>query len=104
MSVQFVSAFATYGQFTGQSGVYYLGTADVPVATSLYSNPSISGIVCRFNLSSVETSPRVFNWSFIDGEILKAQNANKKNCLQPLGRPQWLATIQNIQLIRDGRY
>ena len=78
-------------QFTGQAGVYYLGSADVPIPASKYSNADISGAVCRFRWSSLEPSPGTFNWSFIDGEIAKAASAGKKISLQPLGAPEWLA-------------
>ena len=77
-------------QFIGHSGVYYLGTADVPISQSTYNNLSISGVVCRFKWENLETSPGVFNWTFIDGEILKATNANKKISLQPLAAPAWI--------------
>ncbi len=85
-------------QFSGQSGVYYLGSGDTPIAASEYSNPDISGVVCRFRWETLEPSPNNFNWTFIDGEILKAQNANKKISLQPVGgRPTWLIDSLHAQ-------
>jgi hypothetical protein len=86
-----------YAQFIGHSGVYYLGSADVSINQSVYNNPNISGVVCRFRWENLETSPNVFNWSFIDGEILKATNANKKISLQPLGSPSWIYTTLGAQ-------
>ena len=83
-------------QFIGHSGVYYLGSADVAIVASKYANPNISGAVCRFKWESLETTPDVFNWSFIDGEIQKAKNAKKKISLQPLGVPSWMKSIPNI--------
>ena len=84
---------AAEAQFHGHCGVYYLGTADVPNSVASYSNPDISGVVVRFTWNSIETSPGVFNWSFIDGEIAKAVTYNKKVSLQPLSSPAWLESI-----------
>jgi hypothetical protein len=86
-------AINAQAQFTGHSGVYYLGTADVPISTTNYANPNISGVVVRFRWNSIETSPDSFNWTFVDGEIAKAVTYNKKISLQPLGKPDWLASI-----------
>ena len=83
----------TYAQFHGHSGVYYLGTADVPNSVATYSNPDISGVVVRFTWNGLETSPGIFNWTFIDGEIAKAVTYNKKVSLQPLSSPTWLDSI-----------
>jgi hypothetical protein len=84
-------------QFIGHSGVYYLGSADVAIAASKYTNPCISGVVCRFKWEALENTPNVYDWSFIDGEILKAKNAKKKISLQPLGVPSWMKTIPNVE-------
>jgi len=84
-------------QFIGKSGVYFLGSADIPVPAAKYSNPNISGVVCRFRWETLELSPNNFNWNFIDGEILKARNANKKISLQPLGYPAWIIDSLNAQ-------
>jgi len=86
---------STYGfsQFTGHSGVYYLGTSNIPINTSNYANPNINGVVVRFRWGDVETSPGVFNWTYVDGEIAKATTYGKKVSLQPLGKPNWLASI-----------
>ena len=88
----FVSTHAA-AQFTGQSGVYYLGTANIPLNISNYNNPNISGVVVRFSWDDLEHSPNNFNWTFIDGEITKAMSFNKKISLQPLGFPKWLDSI-----------
>lgn len=79
--------------FTGHSGVYYLGTANIPVPQSVFANPDISGVVVRFRWGDTETTPGNFNWAFVDGEIEKAVSANKKISLQPLGKPDWLKDI-----------
>ncbi|MEI6755036.1 MAG: T9SS type A sorting domain-containing protein [Paludibacter sp.] len=88
----------SFSQFKGASGVYYLGSADTAIPTSKYSNPNISGAVCRFTWDACEPSPGTFNWAFVDGEIQKAKAANKKISLQPLGFPAWMKTFPNVQL------
>lgn len=80
-------------QFSGHSGVYYLGTADVPISVPNFQNPSTNGVVVRFKWNSVEPTPGNFNWSFVDGEIAKALANGKKISLQPLGKPTWLKSI-----------
>ncbi|MFM8281560.1 MAG: beta-galactosidase [Bacteroidota bacterium] len=77
-------------QFAGHSGVYFLGSANVPISTSSFSNPNINGSVVRFRWNDLEPSPGNFNWTFIDEEIAKAVTYNKKVSLQPLGIPNWL--------------
>lgn len=80
-------------QFIGQSGVYYLGTAGLPISTTNYSNANINGVVVRFKWNDVEPTPGNFNWAFVDGEISKAITYNKKVSLQPLDKPDWLGSI-----------
>ena len=87
-----------HSQFKGASGVYYLGSADIAIPAAKYSNPNISGAVCRFTWDACEPSPGTFNWSFVDGEIQKAKAANKKISLQPLGFPTWIKTFSNVQV------
>jgi len=87
----------SFSQFKGASGVYYLGSADIAIPVSKYSNPTISGVVCRFKWESCEPTPGTFNWSYIDGEIQKAKTARKKISLQPLAIPAWMKDIPNIQ-------
>ncbi|MFZ4401431.1 MAG: T9SS type A sorting domain-containing protein [Bacteroidales bacterium] len=82
-----------FAQFTGLSGVYYLGTANISNNISVFSNPNISGVVVRFNWDNIEHSPGVFNWTYIDEEIAKAVAYNKKVSLQPLDVPHWLDSI-----------
>jgi hypothetical protein len=80
-------------QFIGHSGVYYLGTANVPISTANFSNPNVNGVVVRFKWNDVEPTPGNFNWSFVDDEISKATVYNKKVSLQPLGKPNWLSSL-----------
>lgn len=77
-------------QFKGKGGVYYLGTADIPINQTNFTNNNISGVVVRFTWGNLETSPNQFNWTFIDGEIAKAKSTNKKISLQVLGIPNWV--------------
>ena len=78
--------------FQGKGGIYYLGGADIAINNSAYANPNLAGVVVRFKWGNLETSPGVFNWSFIDGEISKAKANNKKASLQILGYPSWVIT------------
>jgi len=91
----FFSFLTSFGQtsFIGHSGVYYLGTANIPISSASYSNPNINGVVIRFNWNDVETSPGVFNWTYVDAEIAKAVTYGKKVSLQPLGEPNWMAGL-----------
>lgn len=79
--------------FSGKGGIYYLGSADNPVSSLNFSRQNISGVVVRFKWETIEPSPGVFNWTFIDGELSKAITYNKKISLQPLGKPLWLKNI-----------
>ena len=88
-----ISFIECQSQFVGQSGVYYLGTANVPISTVVFSNANINGVVVRFKWNDVESSPGSFNWTFVDGEIAKATTYNKKVSLQPLDKPTWLASL-----------
>ena len=98
ISIVLFFTILSFSQFKGASGVYYLGSADTAIPTAKYSNPNISGAVCRFTWDSCEPSPGTFNWAFVDGEIQKAKAANKKISLQPLGFPVWMKTFPNVQL------
>jgi hypothetical protein len=76
--------------FIGKGGIYYLGSADIPINNVAYANPNIAGAVVRFKWENVETGPDVFIWSFIDAEISKAKASNKKVSIQVLGYPSWV--------------
>jgi len=76
--------------FKGKGGIYYLGSANMAVNNSVYANPHLAGVVVRFTWESLETSPDIFNWAFIDSEIGKAKANNKKVSLQLLGYPLWV--------------
>ncbi len=88
-----LTSLHTSAQFNGHAGIYFLGTADIPIGNSNYANPNINGVVVRFKWNSVEPTPGNFNWSFVDAEIAKAQSNNKKVSLQPIGKPNWLDSI-----------
>ncbi|GEM_PF-2469305 len=96
LTILFITILS-FSQFKGASGVYYLGSADIAIPVSKYSNPSISGLVCRFKWESCEPTPGTFNWSYIDGEIQKAKTARKKISLQALAIPAWMKDIPNVQ-------
>ena len=88
-----IISIQSQAQFIGQSGVYYLGTVNLPISTTNYSNANINGVVVRFKWNDVEPTPGNFNWTFVDGEISKAITYNKKVSLQPLDKPDWLGSI-----------
>jgi len=46
-------------QFAGHSGVYFLGSANVPISTSSFSNPNINGAVVRFRWNDLEPNPGI---------------------------------------------
>lgn len=78
--------------FQGKGGIYYLGSADIPLNNAAYTNPNLAGAVVRFKWENLETTPNVFNWAYLDGEIAKAKANNKKITIQPLGYPGWVIT------------
>jgi hypothetical protein len=77
-------------QFSGHSGVYYLGTANIPISNTSYANPNVNGVVVRFTWEAIEPTLGNFIWSYIDNEIAKAATYHKKISLQPLDIPHWL--------------
>ncbi|MBU1012643.1 MAG: T9SS type A sorting domain-containing protein [Bacteroidetes bacterium] len=91
--LQIVHSSFCQNSFIGHGGVYFLGNANVPVSTEHYSNPNINGVVVRFRWNELEPTPGNFDWTYIDGEIAKATNYNKKVSLQPLSVPNWLSSL-----------
>jgi len=79
-------------EFQGRGGIYYLGSADIPISNTAYTNPNLAGVVVRFKWETLETAPGVFNWNYIDNEITKARTNHKKVSLQPLGYPAWVVS------------
>lgn len=79
--------------FSGSAGVYSLGAADQPQSQTAISNVNISGIVVRTLWENLETSPGIFNWAFIDGEIAKAKTAGKKVSIIVISNPPWMKDI-----------
>lgn len=78
--------------FQGKGGIYYLGSSDAAINNDAYTNPNLAGVVIRFKWENLETSPNVFNWTYLDGEITKAKANNKKVTVQVLGYPNWVIT------------
>jgi len=77
-------------QFTIHPGLYTLGTADKPTSEQLVNLPFIDGVVIRTKWEAVEIQPDLFNWTYIDSEILNAKKFGKKSVIQILGNPSWL--------------
>jgi len=59
-------------------GVFALIKAGAPTGLSVLSNPDVDGISLREGWSAVNPSEDVYDWSYFDAEITKAQNAGKK--------------------------
>lgn len=79
--------------FTGEPGIFILGTTDVPMSTSEYTKPFVTGTAVRTTWESIEPSPGVYDWSFLDGEIANAATYGKKISISILGKPSWLASV-----------
>lgn len=79
-------------EFKGHSGVYYLGSANLPLPQSVYNLTNINGVAVRIRWENLEISPGIFDWTFLDGEIQKARNGNKKISISILAAPAWLKT------------
>lgn len=86
--------------FKGRGGIYFLGSADVPIPNAAFSNVNVSGVVVRFMWGNLETAPGVFNWAFIDGELSKARSNHKKVSIQVLGYPNWVVSTLNAASYR----
>ena len=94
--VLLLSSFTSFSQsvmFKGHSGVYFLGTADLPVAQNIYAKNNISGVVVRIRWESLETEPDVFIWDYLDNELAKAESSGKKCSIALLGTPGWLSQL-----------
>jgi len=78
--------------FQGKGGIYYLGSADVAVNNTVYANPNLAGVVVRVKWENLEPSSDIFNWSFVDAELVKAKANNKKISIQILSYPGWVIT------------
>jgi hypothetical protein len=59
-------------------GVFNLGEAGNPVPSEVIFNPDVDGISLRIGWSLVNPSEDVYDWSYFDTEITRAQNAGKK--------------------------
>jgi hypothetical protein len=60
------------------NGVFALIKAGAPTGSSVLSNPDADGISLREGWDAVNPAEDVYDWSYFDAEITKAQNAGKK--------------------------
>jgi hypothetical protein len=60
------------------NGVFALIKAGPPTGSSVLSNPDVDGISLREGWDAVNPAEDVYDWSYFDAEITKAQNAEKK--------------------------
>jgi hypothetical protein len=77
-------------------GVFSLDIAGQPTSLAALSNPAVAGISVRVHWSDLEPFEGVYNWSFLDSEIARAQVAGKKVLLR-VGTggdniPSWVMT------------
>jgi Beta-galactosidase len=91
-------------------GVYSLTPAGKPVNSAILTNPNVSGVSIREQWQDVEQSEGVYNWSYFDGQIPRAEKAIKKTLLRiPSGgenTPQWVfdAGVQTFSFVDTNRY
>src|SRR4029077_5038568 len=75
-------------------GVFALIKAGAPTGSSALSNPDVDGISLREGWDAVNPSEDVYDWSYFDAEITKAQNAGKKVLIRVLDGglsiPDWV--------------
>ncbi len=76
--------------FMGVPGIFVLGSVDVPMSTSEYTKSFVTGTAVRTKWESIEPSPGVYDWSFLDNEISNAASYGKKINISILGKPSWL--------------
>ena len=88
--VLFIAQTQAQTPFNGHVGLYILGASNQPLPTADFSKTFVDGAAVRVFWSSLETTPDVFNWAFLDGEVAKAAAANKKVSISVLGNPKWL--------------
>ncbi len=60
------------------NGVFALIKSCAPTGSSVLSNPDVDGISLRGGWDAVNLAEDVYDWSYFDAEITKAQNAGKK--------------------------
>jgi hypothetical protein len=60
------------------NGVFALIKSGAPTGSRVLSNPDVDGISLRQGWDAVNPSQDVYDWSYFDAEITKAQNAGKK--------------------------
>ena len=84
---------AQTSSFIGKPGVYVLGRLSIPMDTTAFNKPYVTGTAVRVKWDSVETSPGIFNWNFLDNEIAAAASYGKKISLLIVGYAGWLASL-----------
>jgi hypothetical protein len=92
------------------SGVFSLTPPSKPINSAVLTNPSVAGIVIRGKWQDVEQSEGVYNWSYFDSEIARAQSAGKKILLRitkgGTNTPQWVfnAGVQTFSFVDTDPY
>jgi hypothetical protein len=92
------------------SGVYSLTPAGKPVNSAILTNPNVSGVSIREQWQDVEPLEDVYDWSYFDTQMQRAENARKEILLRiPSGggnTPQWVfdAGVQTFSFVDMNRY
>jgi Beta-galactosidase len=75
-------------------GVFSLEKAGEPAAPSVLADPSVDGVSIRQRWRDLERSKGVYDWTFLDSEVARAEQAGKKVLLRILSEgvstPPWV--------------
>ncbi len=95
----FFLSLTIFGQsyFQGTAGIFVLGIVNLPMPVSEYEKEFVSGTAVRTTWNTLETSPNIFDWTFLDNEINNATTHGKKISISVLGYPDWLGD-ENVPL------
>ena len=76
--------------FVGESGIFILNPANKAITAAEFNQPFVDGGVARTKWEYLESSPGIFNWEFLDGEIATAESAGKSLSIAIIRQPVWL--------------
>jgi hypothetical protein len=86
-------------------GVFSLGRSDQPANPRVLADPAVDGISVRARWRDLEPSRGVYNWSFLDSEIARAERAGKKVLVRILSEgestPRWVLS-EGVQIFQYG--
>ncbi len=76
-------------------GVFSLSGAGSPCRADVLANPNVDGVSIRQDWKDLEPSEGVYNWSFLDSEVVRVAAAGKQVLLRintQASKPAWVAT------------